>query len=135
MVSTRDNSATTESRNQADDVEAGWYVLGDDIGFDDVPFIEVAMGECGTPSFDSIAYVQADFYSEADDEWEITERTRSRARLIASAPDLLAALIGMADAYVALLLIKAEDPSRFKEPGSPYANALAAISKATGAQS
>ena len=33
MVSTRDNSATTESRNQADDVEAGWYVLGDDIGF------------------------------------------------------------------------------------------------------
>ena len=41
----------------------------------------------------------------------------------------------MADAYVALLLIKAEDPSRFKEPGSPYANALAAISKSTGAQS
>lgn len=47
-------------------------------------------------------------------------------------PDLLGALKGMADAYVALLLMKAEDPSRFKEPGSPYAKAIAAIAKATG---
>ncbi len=40
---------------------------------------------------------------------------------------LKAALTGMCDAYVALLCMKAEDPSRFKEPGSPYANALAAL--------
>lgn len=44
--------------------------------------------------------------------------------------ELLEALRGMADAYVALLLMKAEDPSRFQEPGSPYASALAAIARA-----
>lgn len=46
--------------------------------------------------------------------------------------ELVGALAGMCDAYCALLLMKAEDPSRFKEPGSPYANALAALKSAGG---
>lgn len=45
----------------------------------------------------------------------------ANARLMAAAPELKDALKAMADAYVALLLMKAEDPSRFQEPGSPYA--------------
>ena len=43
--------------------------------------------------------------------------------------DLEDALTGMCDAYVALLLMKAEDPSRFQEPGSPYAKAKALLPK------
>ena len=69
-------------------------------------------------------------YNANDDGiWPSNEADRP---LIASAPDLLEALRGMADAYVALLLMKAEDPSRFKEPGSPYAKAISAIAKAEG---
>lgn len=51
-------------------------------------------------------------------------------RLDARIAELETALTGMADAYVALLLMKAEDPTRFQEPGSPYANAKAALAKA-----
>lgn len=43
--------------------------------------------------------------------------------------DLHSALTGMCDAYVALLLMKAEDPSRFQEPGSPYGKAKALLSR------
>lgn len=58
------------------------------------------------------------------------ENAQANAALIKAAPALYEALKGLTDAYVALLLIKGEDPSRFKEPGSPYANALAALSQA-----
>lgn len=73
-------------------------------------------------------------YTHVCDIDEGCEEFAANRNLICAAPDLLKALKGMADAYVALLLMKAEDPSRFKEPGSPYANALAAIAKAGAAQ-
>lgn len=51
----------------------------------------------------------------------ITSAQAERVRVLEGA------LRGLADAYCALLLVKGEDPSRFKEPGSPYAKADAAL--------
>ena len=129
MVSTRDNSVTTEIRNQP----APAYTPG--------PWEFSLSGHYGYSTLWNPAtrkeVLTTGGFNDGDYPivWMGEEASEADLALICAAPDLLAALIGMADAYVALLLIKAEDPSRFKEPGSPYANALAAIQKATGAQS
>ena len=58
----------------------------------------------------------------------------ANARLIASAPELLQALKGLADAYVAMLLMKGESIEPYKVPGARYANAVAAINRAESGQ-
>lgn len=75
-----------------------WYILGEDQEIDGAPYIEVAVGECGTRAFQSIAHVQAKFDSDADgDEYTIDTEVEARARLIAAAPDLYAALQALID--------------------------------------
>lgn len=77
-----------------------WYVLGDDEK-DDAPFIEIAAGKLGDESHQSIAYVQAEFTK--DDTFVLTDAVRDHARLIAAAPELLAALKGASDMITLLM--------------------------------
>jgi hypothetical protein len=69
-----------------------WEILGEDRGADDVPYIEISSGECGTPSFKSIAFVQSQF-DGANDDWKITDADLANAHLLAAAPDLYEALV------------------------------------------
>ena len=64
---------------------------------------------------------------------EAREMARNERRLEARAAQLEAALTGMCDAYVALLLIKGEDPANYRSPILPYGKALAALSRVEGA--
>ena len=59
-----------------------WYVLGDDCGADDVPYIEIATGACPSPEFESIAHVQGYW---GRDNSKLTAETWRRAELIAAA--------------------------------------------------
>lgn len=68
-----------------------WNILGDDEGFDGVPYIEIAAGECGTHTFRPIAHVQPD-YDDTRDDWTLNDTDYANAHLIAAAPDLLDAL-------------------------------------------
>jgi hypothetical protein len=83
-----------------------------------------SMEECYRPGAGYVCHVNKNNVSEAERE--------ANENLIAAAPDLLEALHRMADAYVALLLIKGEDPASYRSPIMPYGKALAAIAKATG---
>jgi hypothetical protein len=75
--------------------EGPWWIVGEDFGVDQIPYIEVSAGEMGTHSYESVAYVQPAFVEDdeiSDDEWVINAEVEANATLIAAAPDLFKAL-------------------------------------------
>ena len=67
-----------------------WYIMSEDASFGDIPFIDVSRGESGTPSCKAICEVQSTL--DDDNDFVLTPEDWANARLIAAAPELLAAL-------------------------------------------
>lgn len=67
-----------------------WKLLGQEVGFDGIPYIEVSAGECGTKSFKSVACVQPEF--DGVNDWMITDRNRADAYQIIASSDVYDAL-------------------------------------------
>jgi hypothetical protein len=64
-----------------------WYILGEDQGGDEVPYYEIAKGECGDRSFLSIAHVRA------GDLHALYRVDRANAELIVTAVNAYEALV------------------------------------------
>lgn len=67
-----------------------WAIIGDD-SFGGVPFIEIAAGECPSPTFRQICDVRSEL-DEDTDEFVIDDEARANARFISLAPEMAEAL-------------------------------------------
>lgn len=104
-----------------------WYILGEDVGADHAPYLEIAYGECGTEAFKEVAHA---FSTLREGDFILTDEDTANAHLISAAPDMFL----ITDAFIKAMRLSGVDP--VKDSNDPMEsllwNALQARAKARG---
>lgn len=116
---------TVETASRNSHTPGPWSVGDEDEGFDGVAYVEVHAGRYMDASFRSVARIQADFINDAFQTIGLADW--ANARLIAAAPELLAALT---DTMEALAMCQPQTAHGARCQSDAMLKARAAIAKA-----